>query len=110
MTDHQNPTQRFASIWDALEDTPQEAANMRLRSKLMMELCSVIRGWELSQKEAAKRLKITQPRLNDVLSGKIDKFSLDALVNLSAAAQLGVDITFNPFVRDAAQKHFVPGA
>lgn len=110
MTDHQNPPQRFASIWDALEDTPQEAANMRLRSKLMMELCRVIRGWELSQKEAAKRLKITQPRLNDVLSGKIDKFSLDALVNLSAAAQLEVDITFNPFVRDAAQKHFEPGA
>ncbi len=83
---------------------------MRLRSKLMLELRNVIRGWELSQKEAAKRLNVTQPRLNDVLNGKIDKFSLDALVNLSTAAQMDVDITFRPFVRDAAQKHLVPGA
>jgi predicted XRE-type DNA-binding protein len=39
-------------------------------------------------------LGISQPRLNDVLNGKIDKFSLDALVNLSAAARLEVDICF----------------
>lgn len=95
MKDHQNPPQRFASIWDALEDTPQEAANMRLRAKLMRTLCETIRAWELPQKEAAKRLGITQPRLNDVLNGKIDKFSLDALVNLSAAAQLDVDLCFS---------------
>lgn len=96
MTEHQNQNQRFVSIWDALEETPQEAANMRLRSKLMLELCKTIRTWELSQKDAAKRLGITQPRLNDVLGGKIDKFSLDALVNLSAAAQLAVDISVWP--------------
>ncbi|MBD9441779.1 helix-turn-helix domain-containing protein [Pseudomonas sp. PDM04] len=95
MTDLHDQGQRYANIWDALEDTPQEAANMRLRSKLMLELCKTIRGWELSQVEAARRLKITQPRLNDVLSGKIDKFSLDALVNLSAAARLDIDICFS---------------
>ncbi|MDQ0651674.1 helix-turn-helix domain-containing protein [Pseudomonas cedrina] len=92
MTNQKLPTERFNCVWDALEDTPQEAANMRLRSKLLLELCSTIRSWELSQKEAAQRLGISQPRLNDVLNGKIDKFSLDALVNLSAAAQLNVDI------------------
>ena len=86
-------TQRFSSIWDALEDTPQQAANMRLRSELMRELGKIIRAWELPQKEAASRLGISQPRLNDVLSGKIDKFSLDALVNLSEAARLRVDIS-----------------
>jgi predicted XRE-type DNA-binding protein len=96
MTDDQNQTQRFASIWDALEDTPQEAANMRLRSKLMLELGKTVQAWELSQKEAAKRLGISQPRLNDVLSGKIDKFSLDALVNLSSSAHLTVDICVLP--------------
>ena len=85
---------RFTCVWDALEDTPQQAANMRLRSKLMLELYKTIRSWELSQKEAAKRLGISQPRLNDVLTGKIDKLSLDALVNLSAAAQMNVDICF----------------
>ncbi|MBV6751426.1 XRE family transcriptional regulator [Pseudomonas chlororaphis] len=89
-------TERFASVWDALEDTPREAANMRLRSKLMMELISRVNAWEVSQKDAAKRLGITQPRLNDLLSGKIDKFSLDALVNLSEPAQLNVDLCFGP--------------
>lgn len=94
MTD-QPINQRFASVWDALEATPQEAANMRLRAKLMLELGKTVHAWGVSQKEAAKRLNISQPRLNDVLSGKINKFSLDALVNLSEAAQLGVDIHFD---------------
>ncbi|TFY89531.1 XRE family transcriptional regulator [Pseudomonas kairouanensis] len=94
MTNQKLHNERFTCVWDALEDTPQQAANMRLRSKLMLELYNTIRSWELSQKEAAQRLGISQPRLNDVLNGKIDKFSLDALVNLSAAAQMNVDICF----------------
>ena len=94
MKEHHPRFPRYSSVWDALEDTPQDAANMRLRAKLMRTLCETIRAWELPQKEAAKRLGITQPRLNDVLNGKIDKFSLDALVNLSAAAKLEVDICF----------------
>jgi predicted XRE-type DNA-binding protein len=94
MKDHPDHNQCFSSIWDALEDPPQHAADMRLRAKLMRTLCETIRAWELPQKDAAKRLGITQPRLNDVLNGKIDKFSLDALVNLSAAAKLEVDICF----------------
>ena len=95
MTNQKVYGERFRSVWDALEDTPQQAANMRLRSKLLLELCQTIRSWELSQKAAAQRLGISQPRLNDVLTGKIDKLSLDALVNLSAAAQMNVDICFN---------------
>lgn len=94
MTDSKIHTERFSSVWDALEDTPQQAANMRLRSKLLLALCNAVRSWELSQKEAAQRLGISQPRLNDMLNGKIDKFSLDALVNLSATAQMNVDICF----------------
>ncbi|AUG10727.1 helix-turn-helix domain-containing protein [Pseudomonas sp. S09G 359] len=95
MTNQKVYGERFSSVWDALEDTPPQAANMRLRSKLLLELCQTIRSWELSQKAAAQRLGISQPRLNDVLTGKIDKLSLDALVNLSAAAQMNVDICFN---------------
>jgi predicted XRE-type DNA-binding protein len=94
MTNQTLSSERFNCVWDALEDTPQQAANMRLRSKLLLELCKTILSWELSQKDAAQRLGISQPRLNDVLNGKIDKFSLDALVNLSAAAQMNVDICF----------------
>lgn len=83
----------FSSIWDAIEDTPEEALNMRLRSQLMMRVSRRIRAWEISQKEAAKRLGLTQPRLNDLLKGKIDKFSLDALVNLTTSADMHVELS-----------------
>jgi len=84
---------RFSSIWDALEDTPEEALNMRLRSQLMMKVSERISAWEVSQKEAAKRLGLTQPRLNDLLKGKIDKFSLDALVNLTSSANMHLELS-----------------
>lgn len=83
----------FSSIWDAIEDTPEEALNMRLRSQLMMRVSRRVRAWEISQKEAAKRLGLTQPRLNDLLKGKIDKFSLDALVNLTTSADMHVELS-----------------
>ena len=94
MTNQKVYGERFSCVWDALEDTPQQAANMRMRSTLLLALCNAIRSWELSQQDAAQRLGISQPRLNDMLNGKIDKFSLDALVNLSAAAQMNVEICF----------------
>ena len=82
--------QTFASVWDALEDTAAEAANMRARSELMIAVRSKIESWKVSQTEAAKRLGLTQPRLNDLMRGRIDKFSLDALINLAAQAGLAV--------------------
>jgi len=74
--------QTYASVWDALEDSAETAANMRMRAQLMIEIERYVQKSGLSQAEAAKRLGITQPRLNDLLRGKIDKFSLDALVNM----------------------------
>lgn len=74
--------QTFASVWDTIEDSAESAANMRVRAELMVEIERYVRGKELSQAEAAKKLGVTQPRLNDLLRGKIDKFSLDALVNM----------------------------
>ena len=82
--------QTFASVWDALEDTAADAANMRARSQLMIAVRSKVEGWKVSQTEAAKRLGLTQPRLNDLMRGRIDKFSLDALVNLAGPAGLAV--------------------
>jgi predicted XRE-type DNA-binding protein len=84
--------QTFDSVWDAIEDTPQEAANMRLRSELMIAVEQEVRSWALTQAKASERLGVTQPRLNDLLRGKIDKFSLDALVELSARAGLAVKL------------------
>jgi predicted XRE-type DNA-binding protein len=78
----------FESVWDALEDSPAEAAHMRLRSDLMIAVQEAVAAWGVTQAEAAKRLSVTQPRLNDLVRGRIDKFSLDALVDLAARAGL----------------------
>lgn len=82
--------QRFANVWDALEDTPAEAANMTMRSDLLIALRRRIGTWKVTQAEAARRLEITQPRLNDLLRGRIGKFSLDTLINLADRANLHV--------------------
>ncbi|GJE02378.1 helix-turn-helix domain-containing protein [Methylobacterium isbiliense] len=84
--------QSFDNVWDALTDTPAEAANMTARSDLLIALQRAIGSWGLTQEAAAKRLGITRPRISDLLSGKISKFSLDALVNLAAQAGLAVEI------------------
>ena len=84
--------QTFDNVWDALEDSPSAAANMTARSDLLIALQECVASWALIQSEAAKRLGISQPRLNDLLKGRIDKFSLDALMNLAAAAGLTVKL------------------
>jgi predicted XRE-type DNA-binding protein len=84
------PGQVFASVWDALEDSPAEAANMRLRSELMITIRQVVDGWDVTQSAAARRLEVTQPRLNDLLRGRVNNFSLDALIVLAARAGLNV--------------------
>jgi predicted XRE-type DNA-binding protein len=63
-----------------------EAENLKLRSQLMMELEKLIRARKLSQTEAAKALGIQQSRVSDLVRGKIDRFSIDTLVNLLAKA------------------------
>jgi predicted XRE-type DNA-binding protein len=83
---------RFASVWDAIERTPAEAASMRARSDLMIAIGEVIGDWNVTQSEAARKLGVTQPRLNDLVRGRIERFSLDALVDLAARAGLSVRI------------------
>jgi predicted XRE-type DNA-binding protein len=84
--------QRFDSVWDAIEDSPAAAANMKARADLMIALCETIDGWNIGQVAAAKRLGLTQPRLNDLVRGRITKFSLDALMNLAVRAGLAVRV------------------
>ncbi len=80
------------SVWDALEDTPTEAENMKLRSSLMIAISEAVSGWQVTQTDAARRLGVTQPRLNDLLRGRVGKFSLDALVAIAARAGLAVHL------------------
>src|SRR5437762_14338079 len=75
----------YASVWDALADTPEQAANLRARAELMQQIAAIVkkRGW--TQAEAARQCGVTQPRINDLLRGRVSRFSLDALVNIATA-------------------------
>ena len=84
--------ERFASVWDAIEDTPAQAENMKLRASLMTALKDHITRENLSQAQAAKLFGVTQPRVSDFLRGKIDLFSLDTLVNMLASAGLHIEM------------------
>ncbi len=75
----------YASVWDAIADTPEQAANLRARAELMQQIAAIIEesGW--TQTEAASHCGVTQPRINDLLRGRVSRFSLDALVNIATA-------------------------
>lgn len=91
-------SQRFASVWDAIEDTPAEAENMKLRSALMDAIEDAIKAKGWTQAEAAKALGVTQPRVSALMRGKISMFSLDSLINILTALGLKLDIQ----IREAA--------
>ena len=82
---------RFASVWDAIE-TPAEAESMKARAQLMNALIELITKQHLTQAEAAKRLGVTQPRISDLMRGKIELFSLDTLVDMLALAGRRVEL------------------
>nr|WP_294545995.1 XRE family transcriptional regulator [uncultured Rhodopila sp.] len=90
MTDE--PIQTFENVWDALEETPEEAASMTLRSDVLTAIRTVVESWQTTQTQAAIRLGVTQPRLNDLLRGRINRFSLDALIGLAQRAGLTVHL------------------
>lgn len=82
---------RFNNVWDALEDDPIRAENLKLRSVLMIEISEKIKNRGLTQKQAAKILQITQPRVSALLKGKINDFRLDSLVDM--AHRLGLHVS-----------------
>jgi predicted XRE-type DNA-binding protein len=86
-------SKRFSSVWDAIEDNPETAENMKLRSSLMSGLRAQLIRSGLSQTQIAKLLGVTQPRVSDLLRGKINLFGLDALVNMAAAAGIQVRLS-----------------
>lgn len=78
----------YGSVWDAVSDTPEEAANLRARADLMLAIEDRLAEFGWSQTVAARNLGVTQPRVSDLLRGKIALFSLDTLINM--AARLGL--------------------
>ena len=91
-------SKRYQSVWEAIEPDAIEAENLKLRSLLMVEIDRYVKESGLTQAEAAKLMKTTQPRLNDVLQGKIEKCTIDRLVNMLAAVGRHVSL----HVSDAA--------
>lgn len=83
---------RYTNGWDALEASPEAAQNMKLRSTLMMALQEHIERAKLSQAEAARLFGVTQPRISNLMHGKIDLFALDTLVNMATAAGMRVEM------------------
>ncbi|MBK9165948.1 MAG: XRE family transcriptional regulator [Bryobacterales bacterium] len=78
-------SESFDSVWDAITDTPGEAANLRARAELMRQIAALVKKQGWTQAEAAEHCGVTQPRINDLLRGRVSRFSLDALVNISTA-------------------------
>ena len=83
---------RYDSVWDAIEETVEEAQNMKLRSTLMMALQEHISRAKLNQAQAAKLFGVTQPRISNLMHGKIDLFAIDTLVNMASAAGIRVEM------------------
>ena len=78
-------SERYDSVWDAIADTPEQAANLRARAELMRQITAIVKRNKWTQVKAAGQCGITQPRMNDLLRGRVSRFSLDALVNIATA-------------------------
>jgi predicted XRE-type DNA-binding protein len=87
---------RFASVWDAIEDSAIEAASMKLRAELANEVIEQLRSQKLTQSKAAERLGVTQPRISDLMRGRLDLFSLDALVDMADKIGLQTRLVMSP--------------
>nr|WP_281719943.1 XRE family transcriptional regulator [Nitrosomonas nitrosa] len=89
---------RFKSVWDAIEDTQHTAASMKIRSQLLIILQEHITKSKMTQTQAAKLLGVTQPRISDLMRGRIDLFSLESLVDMITSIGLEVEVS----IKDAA--------
>ena len=83
----------YLNVFEALEDDQVIAENLYVRSRLMIEIQEYIKREGLTQNQAAKHMGVTQPRVSDLVCGKIDLFTIDMLVNMLARAGIKVEIT-----------------
>ncbi len=83
-------TESSGNIFQDLGFEKEEATNLKIRADLMMTLRRMIREKGLRQHQVAKLLETTQPRVSDLMNGKIDRFSIDTLVNMLSI--MGVQI------------------
>lgn len=86
-------TNRFTSVWDAIEDSASAAASMKLRAQLAHELIEELKRRKLPKGKAAALLNATEPRITDLLQGRVDRLSLDDLVDMAQFAGLKTSLT-----------------
>jgi predicted XRE-type DNA-binding protein len=84
--------QAYSDVWKGVADTPAEAANLRLRSQLMMALTEYVERQTITQEEAGKRFGVPRSRVSELVNGKISKFSIDRLVNMASRVNLETQI------------------
>jgi predicted XRE-type DNA-binding protein len=85
-------TKKNRSIFQDLGFNEAEAENLRIRAAMMNALIAHLEERKLTQSSAAKLLNVTQPRISDLMRGKIHLFSIDTLVNMLAAAGLRIEL------------------
>ena len=91
----------YKNVFDALEDDPVEAKNLYIRSMLMLEIKKYIEAASMTQKEASVQMGVTQPRISDLMRGKIDLFTIDTLVSMLGNAGIDVEFSLKPAVEAA---------
>jgi predicted XRE-type DNA-binding protein len=86
-------TPSSGNVYLDLGFSPEEAENLKIRSALMISIRKLIESRNLKQSEAAELFGVTQPRISDLVRGKVELFSIDGLVNMLAHAGLRVQLT-----------------
>jgi predicted XRE-type DNA-binding protein len=89
-------TPSSGNVFEDLGFEGGEAENLRVRARLMAPLERYVRERDLTQMEAAKELDTTQARISELVNGKVQAFSIDALVNMLNQASLEVDVNVRP--------------
>lgn len=84
--------QSSGNVFNDLGFAPEEALNLKVRSDLMIEISKMIEEQGLTQTAAAKVFKVTQPRISDLVRGKVDRFSVDSLIEMLGHA--GANVSF----------------
>ena len=97
-------TQAHRSVWDAIADSPEEAANLKLRSQLMDALEAYIAREGITQKEAAKRFGVSRSLVSELVNGRISKFTIDKLVNMGTRVGLSA---YSPPTNSGRYSHWM---
>jgi predicted XRE-type DNA-binding protein len=87
---------RFASVWDAIEDSASEAASMKLRAEVANQIIERMQARKLTQAKAAELIGVTQLRISDLMRGRLNLCSLDALVDMADRVGLQTRVVVSP--------------